>query len=277
MNLLNEPVPSLTALLSAAARGAHLLVDGPNALLDDVDARALCALFEPSPLAFHLGHPDAPVLAAARASAVIRSRFATDVIAAHEVEQIVLLGAGLDSSIQADGVAQRWLVDRPDVLGWRSNLFDQAGIENLGQPVPLDLARANLASVLTEAGLDPDRRTAVVALGLTMYLDAGAVQTLFGQFDGLAAGSVLVADALLPDEAADEAGRAYAAAITAQAGGREPWRWRPISSELDGVLAEGGWRAEIVPEAEAVPSWFWEQQRHLHPQGLVQLVRASRR
>lgn len=277
MNLRNDPVPSLTALLSAAARGAHYLVDGPDALLDDADARALCGLFDPSPLTFQLAHPDVPVLAAARSSAVIRARFATAVLAAHEVSQIVVLGAGLDSSIRASAGRQCWLVDRPEVLRWRSELFNRAGIDNGGWLVPAELATADLMAVLVEAGLDPDCPTAVVALGLTMYLSASDVEAVVTQLAGLPAGSVLVADALLPDAAADQAGRAYAAAITAQAGGREPWRWRPTSSELHAVLAEGGWRADIVPEAEAVPSRFWERQRHLRPHGLVQLVRASRR
>lgn len=113
----------------------------------------------------------------------------------------------------------------------------------------------------------------MVALGLAMYLSAGDIDVLLSRLTGLADGSVLVADVLLHDAA----GRSHAAAITAQAAGREPWRWHPTSSELGAALAARGWRAEIVPEAEAVPSGFWEQQRYLRPQGLVQLIRAHRR
>lgn len=63
-------MPSMTALMSAAARAAHLLVDDAPHLWDDPVALALCRALRPSPLDYQLARPAAAVLASARPSAV---------------------------------------------------------------------------------------------------------------------------------------------------------------------------------------------------------------
>ncbi len=273
MKELNDSLPSATALFSAAARAAHVLVDNPPHLIRDTDAIAVCELFEPSPLAFQLAFPSAPVLAAARASAVIRSWFAQSIIAQTGLDQLVVLGAGLDTSIAAPS-GQTWVVDTAAVLAWRAELFGLAAIHDTAHQVPVDLASGDLSAALTDAGLDITRPAVVVALGLSMYLTGAQFQALLKRLAVLAPGSVLVFDALAPEADADEAGRAYAAAVTAQAGGREPWRWRPNGEALSQALAHAGWNADIRAEAEVVSSDFRRANPQLPVMRLVQLIHA---
>jgi methyltransferase (TIGR00027 family) len=260
-----------------------MVVDNPPHLICDTDARAVCELFEPSPLAFQLGYPNEPVLAAARASAVIRSWFAQRILAEARLDQLVVLGAGLDTSLTATGSGQAWVVDTAEVLAWRAELFGLAAVHDPAHPVPVDLGSEDLLAALAEAGLDVNRPTAVVALGLSMYLTEAQFQALLARLAAFAPGSVLIFDALVPDVEADEAGRAYAAAVTAHAGGREPWRWRPTENALSQMLEVTGWKADLRAEAEAeaeadaVPPEFWQANPQLVPMRLVQLIHARTR
>lgn len=251
-----------------------MLVDNPPHLIRDTDARAVCELFEPSPLAFQLGFPNEPVLAAARASAVIRSWFAQRIIAETGLDQLVVLGAGLDTSVVATSPGQTWVVDITEVLAWRTELFELAAIHDAAHQVPVDLVSGDLLAALADAGLDVTRPTVVVALGLSMYLTEPQFQTLLARLSELALGSILVFDAILPDGAADQAGRAYTSAVTAQVGGREPWRWRPTTEALSQALAATGWKADIRAEAEVVPPDFWPANPQLRQLRLVQLIHA---
>ena len=149
--------PSPTALLAAAARAAHALVDAPPLLLEDPAAHALCTTGDAAPLDFQLAQPGVPVLAAARVSACARARHADDVLVARRAQQVVVLGAGLDTTTHRRPAPGRrfWLVDLPDVLTWRARLLARAGLREAGVPVPADLGDAGWFDTLVDAGLDP--------------------------------------------------------------------------------------------------------------------------
>lgn len=266
--------------MSAAARAAHEEVDSPPHLLIDPDARAVCALFEPSPLDFQRQFPNEPVLAAARISAVIRASFARAALPAGGLDQCVILGAGLDTSVYRGAAEQPrvWLVDRREVLAWRASLFAQAQLDDDAVAVPFDLADDPLPA-LAAAGLDLARGALVVALGLSMYLEPSQNRTLLARMAGLAPGSELIFDAMLPAEEADQTGVAYAAAVSASAArSGEPWRSRPSLEMLTGWLADTGWQlVSRVAEAEAAPTQFWMANPQLAPMRLVQLIRLRRR
>jgi len=280
VNAPNNALPSATALMSATARAAHEEVDSPPHLLSDSDARAVCSLFEPSPLDFQRKFPNEPVLAAARVSAVIRASFAWAALRAGGLDQCVLLGAGLDTSVYRGTEEQSrvWLVDRPGVLAWRASLFAQAHLDDEAVAVPIDLADDPLPA-LADAGLDLARGALVVALGLSMCLEPSQNRTLLARMAGLAPGSELVFDAMLPVEETDSVGGAYAAAVSASAGrSGEPWRSRPSLEMLTGWLAGTGWQlAGRVDEAEAAPTQFWAANPQLRPMRLVRLIRLCRR
>lgn len=269
--------PSATAVLSAAARAAHCLVDDPPYLIIDRDAADLCSVFTPSPLDFQLSYPAAPVLAAARASTVLRAAFARQLLAASRTTQLVLLGAGLDTFVAAEFAGEVWLVDRPAVLSWRSQVCDQAGVTDTGMPVPFTLPDDDLLPALAAAGWDPALPTAVVALGLSMYLTEEQNRALLASLE-LAPGSLLVMDVLIPDADADAAGRDYVAAITTRSDNGEPWLSRFTTTRLGELLADCGWKLqESRPEADQAPAQFWHRQSHLRPMRLVGLVAAVRR
>ncbi|MFI2751998.1 class I SAM-dependent methyltransferase [Cellulomonas sp. P22] len=271
-------VPSPTALMSAAARAAHLLVDGPTPLLVDAQALALCRAVGSSPLDYQLAAPREPVLAAARLSAVVRSRFAEQIARRSSTDQYVVLGAGLDSSghrLQAS--TRTWLVDLPTVLRWRASAFAAAEIEDVGAAVPLDLATADVPAALAAAGGDLERPVVVSWLGTVMYLDLPQVERVLGQLSALAPGSHLVFDCIVPPSERDPAGQAYAEAVSAVAGtSGEPWRSTFSATDVEDVLSRTGWRLErSANEAEVVPDGSWQEHEALRPQRLVRLVHAS--
>jgi methyltransferase, putative, TIGR00027 family len=264
--------------LSAAARAAHELVDQPPHLLLDPDARALCAQFTPSPLDYQLGQPTHPVLATARIATTARAGFARAALEHSGATQCVLLGAGLDSSLYRGLNMDVWLVDRPDVLAWRTELFSQAGISDPGRPVAADLATDALLPTLIEAGLDAGRPTFVAALGLVMYLTEADLRALLGRLSALAVGSRLVFDTIVPAELRDPAARAYADAITGSIGGKEPWHCTPHPDRLGDWLTATGWRVEQrVAEGDWVPAEFWTANPTLTRNRLSALVEAVRR
>jgi hypothetical protein len=190
--------------------------------------------------------------------------------------QLIVLGAGLDTSVSRGFDGRVFAVDRPDVLAWRAELVAEAGIADASTLVAADLTEPGLMDALLAAGLDAVTPTAVVALGLSMYLTAADNRTWLTALSCLPPGSVVVFDALLPDVDADEAGRAYAAAITASAGGREPWHWRPGANDVAQVLQASGWgRVAITAESDAVPTVFWQANPGLVRQRLVQLIHAQ--
>lgn len=276
---MTEPnsAASLSALLSAAARAAHELVDQPPHLLLDPDARALCTQFSPSPLDYQLGQPDHPVMATARLATTTRAGFARTSLATSGLHQCVLLGAGLDSSLYRGFDTDVWLVDRPEVLAWRTELFAQAGVAESGHPVPADLAGDDLVPALVEAGLDLDKPVFVAALGLVMYLTDSDLQALLGRLNPLAVGSHLVFDSIVPAELRDAAAQGYAAAIASSIGGAEPWHCTPHPDVLSDWLHTAGWRAtQQVIEADWVPDAFWAANPRLTRNRLSILVEAVR-
>lgn len=268
---------SLSALFSAAARAAHELVDQPPHLVLDPDARALCAQFSPSPLDYQLAQPHQPILAGARVATVARACFARAGLDRSRLRQCVLLGAGLDSSVYRGLDVRVWLVDRPDVLSWRAELFAEAGLPDHGRPVPTDLAADGLLPALAAAGLDLEEPVFVAALGLVMYLTDADLQALLARLAGLAIGSRLVFDSIVPPSLRDAAAQEYAEAITTSVGGREPWGATPHPDELADWLARSGWRqVQSMAEADGVPEAFWAANPQLARTGLARLVEAVR-
>lgn len=273
--------PSMTALLSAAARAAHPIVDAAPHLIDDAVAKALCKTQRPSPLDYQLAQPDTPVLASARLSACVRSAFADAQLCASGLDQYVVLGAGLDTSAHRlpDGGVHTWLLDRPGVLAWRARLLEQAGIPDAGTALPSDLVSHHLIADLTAAGLEITRPAFVAWLGVSMYLDEAVVRRVLADLAELAPGSHLALDHILPPALRDERGAAYASAIAAAAGrADEPWLCTPTPDALSAWLDDAGWDVvQQVDEADATGPHFWPRADSLHPMRLVQLIHAIRR
>jgi hypothetical protein len=117
--------PAQTALTAAAARAAHLVVDGPPVILADTLAAPLLGDRAEELIAYHRLHGDHTVLAGARAPTVERGRFTDDRLATAVREVGIRPGRGARRRPRQLGLpVVRWV--RP---GLRSGSSSDAGME----------------------------------------------------------------------------------------------------------------------------------------------------
>ena len=112
-------LPSQTALIAAAARAAHLIVDHEPVIFADELAAALLGEQAEEFISYHRAHGTHLVLSCARAQVLCRSRFTEDHLAAcvrGGISQYVILGAGLDSFAYREPAACR-LAPGPGLRG----------------------------------------------------------------------------------------------------------------------------------------------------------------
>lgn len=249
---------SLTAQINAAQRAAESMRSPQRRLLDDPWSRQF------------VGHPALRVLLAHRwigdaalrafdrrwgglhAHIVLRARFTDDVCAAARrdgIDQLVLLGAGYDptSLRQAHAAVTIFEVDAPTTqAGKRTTTERLLAAPHAGHIVwvPCDLEQDVLRDRLAANGFDPQRRSLVIWLGVSMYLSADAIDATLGDLAALCApGSRLVADYL--DAAVVTADTPWASArrvarVVARRG--EPYRSGFTAPEMAALLAEYGFR-----------------------------------
>ncbi|MGI9009255.1 MAG: class I SAM-dependent methyltransferase [Streptosporangiaceae bacterium] len=283
---------SRTALLAAAARAAHLIVDGPPVIFVDPVAAALLGDQADELISYHRLHGDHVVLAGARGQVICRSRYAENALAAavaSGTSQYVILGAGLDSFAYRSPLAARlrvFEVDHPASQEAKRRRLAAAGIAvpgsvayvacdfgalGAGRPVP-----GSLAGALAAAGFDPGRPAFVSWLGVTVYLTEQAIACTLAEIGSLAASSELVADYMLPAGLRDEAGEAYyrlVAAASAEQG--EPWQSLLSPEAMSGLLRGQGLTAlRHVSQADLAPDGIWDRQDALAPVTLSHVVHA---
>lgn len=144
--------------------------------------------------------------------------------------------------------------------------------------VPADLERDSLADALRRGGLTPDRPALVSWLGVVMYLTAEAIGETLATIGGLAPGSEIVLDHLLPTDLRDDAGREYADAVAAVAAeGGEPWLSQFRPPEMAALLA--GHRLEVVRQVgqrDMVDAALWRRGDALRPAELFMIAHARR-
>jgi methyltransferase (TIGR00027 family) len=150
-------------------------------LFHDPFAEAFVAATEPIPASEGSpGDPDAVARTRGRAfHVVIRTRFYDDYLLAANAagcHQVVVLGAGLDArAFRLPWVEDSRLfeLDQPALLAFKFSVLVEQGAVPRGNltAVPVDL-RQDWSSALLAAGYDPGRRTAWLAEGLLVYLDA---------------------------------------------------------------------------------------------------------
>jgi methyltransferase (TIGR00027 family) len=131
-----------------------------------------------------------------------RTRYFDDVLrheATRGIDQLVLLGAGFDTRpvrfARELGTARVFEVDMPQVLHLR-RLQLQTLQSSHCVPVPIDLARDNLASELCKHGFEiTGKRTLFLWEGVTYYLYPSAVDEVLADIGALSSpGSSLVFD-----------------------------------------------------------------------------------
>jgi methyltransferase (TIGR00027 family) len=278
--------PSQTALTAAAARAAHLIVDGaPTIFADTLTERILGEQAETF-LSYQRNSGAHPILAGARAQAVVRSRFTEDHLAdavRRGVTQYVVLGAGLDSyayRMEPTDRVQVFEVDHPATQQWKRTLLAAAdiAIPDTVTFVPVDFETDSLAARLVAHGFDPSIPALVGWLGVTMYLTRSAIADTLAVIGGFAPGTEIVVDHMLPAELRDEAGDTYVELVSPVAAQRgEPWLTFLSPDEMSLLLKENGFTTvENVSQRDAIDAALWQRSDSIRPANLSYLAHATR-
>jgi len=201
--------PDNTAVRTALWRALHVEIDSPPHVFEDEIGLKLAA-----PDEGWQSRPDmSPFTRPFRASILARARFVEDLVieqAARNVEQYVILGAGLDTFAQRrPEIASRMRVfeiDQPGSQEWKRERLVELG---LGIPsylklVPVDFEAGDAWwDRLVASGFDSERPAVVASTGVSMYLSKDAIMATLRQVAALAAGSTLVMSFMLPIELVD--------------------------------------------------------------------------
>jgi O-methyltransferase involved in polyketide biosynthesis len=141
----------------------------------------------------------------------------------------------------------------------------------------VELGRDSLGAGLERAGFAAGEPALVSWLGVTMYLAEGAIEETVAVLGGLAAGSEVVMDYMLPARMRDAAGRLYADLVgpaTAEWG--EPWRSVFAPEAMAALLARHGFGpARDVGQRDMVPAAAWDRSDALRPAELCRIAHAA--
>ncbi|GAA0382497.1 SAM-dependent methyltransferase [Microbispora corallina] len=273
--------PSQTAMTAAAARAAHLIVDDEPLIFRDTLAYRLLGDLAETLVGYHRAKGTHPVLVGARAAVVTRSRYTEDLLEEGGFAQYVILGAGLDTFAYRSPLAGRvrvFEVDHPSSQRWKRGLLEAAGVPvppSLAF-VPVDLEAGSPLDALVAGGFDPAVPALVGWLGVTMYLTREAIGRTLDTVAGLAPGTEIVLDYMLPEGLRDAAGQAYVEAVAPVAAERgEPWLTFLSPEEMSSLLREHG--LEVVRHSgqrDSVDPALWDRSDALRPSHLSVHARA---
>ncbi|MFE3256404.1 class I SAM-dependent methyltransferase [Nocardia sp. NPDC059091] len=272
--------PSRTAMMAAAGRAAHLIVDRPPHLFQDTVAETLLGERAAELISYHRESGDHPVLSGTRSQVSARSHYTEARLAAGEFEQYVILGAGLDTFAYRSPLAGRvavYEVDHPATQAWKRELLAAAGIGVATvEFVGVDFERDDLAAESTAHGFDPNRPALVSWLGVTMYLTESAIGATLDTLSGWAPGTELVMEYALLPELRDESGRVFAEfALAATAEQGEPLLSFFSPEAVTALLDRHGFTvSEHISQHTAVDAALWQRADGLHPVDFCRLVRA---
>ena len=254
--------PSQTAMTAAAARAAHLIVDGSPTIFADPLAATLLGERADEFIDYHRRSGDHPILRGARQQVVVRSRCTEDRLAARMadgVTQYVVLGAGLDSfAYRSTAGIDVYEVDHPATQQWKRGRLAAANIDipATAHLVSVNFERDALATALTDHGFDPSRPAVVSWLGVVGYLSIDAITETLGVIGGFAAGTDIVIDYTLPKGLRDADGDTYVeqvGQVAAQHG--EPWRTFLSPDDMSTLLAKAGFDAVEHFAQRDFPYW----------------------
>ena len=163
-------------------------------------------------------------------------------------ESVVILGAGFDTFAFRE---RRFLrehdvfeVDHPLTQAEKLRRVERAGWEIPPRLhfVPTDFAKDDLAATLRDAGLEPEKKTFYVWLGVSMYLTQNAIETTLKAIAAASpAGAALVLDYADEGIFSSKTRRVQNMLAMALAGG-EPMKTCFSKEELERTLAARGFR-----------------------------------
>lgn len=217
---MNPNEPSRTALMIARQRAAHQLLDRGAILSDPFALKLLCEDKE-KVLQFANAHPLASI---GRLFTAARSRIAEEALSEavqRRVQQVVILGAGLDTFALRNPHTARQLrlfeVDHPATQAWKRRRLAEA---QLTLPpglifVPVDFERDDLGQALARAGFQQDSPAFFTWLGVVPYLTLPAIAGTL-RYIGSVQHSEVVFDYMEPPEASSKEIREIVGKRTAQ-------------------------------------------------------------
>ena len=176
--------PSRTALATAAARAAHLIVDRDPWIFEDRLAAELLGDLADDLLAMHHDQETSSVLSSMRVAMTTRSRYTEACLtdAVHRgLRQYVILGAGLDSFAYRSRSARQlhvFEVDHPATQAWKRERLMAAAIPVADDVrfVTVEFQVDSLSDRLRTMGFDPYQPAFVSWLGVTQYLTNHAIE-----------------------------------------------------------------------------------------------------
>ena len=279
-----EAQPSRTALATAAARAAHLIVDRRPWIFEDTLAAVLLGDLADDLIALHRNRATAKVLASMRVAMTTRSRYTEGRLSEavdRGVRQVVILGAGLDSFAYRSRLARQvgvFEVDHPATQAWKRQRLAAASIPipDLVRLVPVDFRVDSLNGRLVDAGFDQTQPAFVTWLGVTQYLTVEAISATLDVISRFASGTELVMEYLVPAKLRDRPGQALADFFMPRAAAfGEPWVTFLAPAEISRLLAERGTViVDDVGRKDQPDASLWRRSDALSPHELGRLARA---
>jgi methyltransferase (TIGR00027 family) len=218
--------PSRTAFVMAVLRARHHLQAAEPKVLGDSLAAPFAGLSSPDEVgawadrfADHMAayvDRDQAIQSMGQTELLTcaRSRFMEDQLAAARargVKQLVILGAGFDSTAYRGGGLTEGLsvfeVDHPATQDWKRQRLAEAGIApppNL-RFTPFDFEHQTLAEALAAGGVRADQAAFFSWLGVQVYLTDQAVMATLQAIGRFPAGSELVMDLATPERPLEQA------------------------------------------------------------------------
>ena len=278
--------PSQTAITAALCRAAHLHLFGVPTIHEDTFALQLSGLGGLDELRAFAAQVEQLNFPLRRASAYFasRHRFSEERLRAavdRGVDQVVLLGAGLDSfALRHPRVLNELLfveIDHPDSQRWKRERLATLGLDTPGvHYVPVDFASQDLQQELARAGVDPGKQTFFAWLGVTQYIANAAADETLSLVARHARGSAIVFDVILPMAAqpSDEQENSHVSARISAARG-EPWVSYFEPEQLEGRLTALGFSCVEWLTPEAAGAYYEGQPAEVRPLSAWRLVAAA--
>ena len=189
-----------TARSAAMLRALHLLVDGEPKIFRDDLALPLAGIEEEQAVSLWKSGVLPP-----SSGWVLRNRYTEDLLAqTEEIEQYVILGAGLDSFAYRNagrlGRMRVYEVDDPPMQAWKRRRLEELRIETPSELsfAPCDFETMAIGEALDRAGFVPTRPALVAWLGVTQYLTTQAIYSTLEWAASLATGSHIVLTYIVP-------------------------------------------------------------------------------
>ncbi len=192
----------------------------------------------------------AHTLSARVASLRARTRFFDDAVLhalAHDIPQIVILGAGYDDrALRFRSSGTRFIeIDHAATQTDKRARIEAMGARDLVTLAPGDFTHDDIADVLARAGHDAGRASLFICEGLLVYLDQPTiVRLLTGLRDRAHPGSQLAASLAVHADGADTERFLAVANERRLAGATEPWLTILALDDHLGLVRRAGWTVE---------------------------------